>query len=942
MTSGAADPGLLRNPRAWLLAVLTVAVVAFQTLLTFQILVDPHCSERWGFEANTVDGVLTVTSVPPGDDARASSAAFRSGLQKSDRILAIRQTGLEFHHLGGLFDSAASLRALRSDLGCTLLVQRGESVSAQDLEVTLPPASPRAAPDGPSIRLVVSKIFFPTLCIVVAILVGFLRLHDRNAFLASLLLFSFAGASWSGGSYAAFPPGAREAGLLLYVALFSSWSYFFARFFVLFPNPSRVERSAPWLKRVLAAFPILFTAWNANWAFTEALSWERYTLLMARWGTLDRFLDIGFLLLFVLGFVSLFLNLSERTSKTDRRRLELLLLGSLGILPALVLYFRSAVLWSPPAPNWMHAIAGGGLALFPALFAYAVIKHRIFGIRPILRRGLQFAFLSKGFMFLEGTLVFLALFYFAAPVLGVLLHGAGAGTVALVTALATMVAILALRQINRRVMHGIERRFFRENYDGRRILMDLSGAVRRLSTRPQVLLRLVTIKILDSLHPEQVAVFIRGSELVRLPLLGEESDGTLVSRAQRNPNDFLCVCQQAVPGPLSTAGGVSPAALAFPGKSLTVTQLETMAASDTGVSELDLEDSRSWAAALRRAHHNDSQPQVELALLVRYGVRLLIPLVSNGRLLGFITLGEKQSEEPYSGEDKDLLLSVGHQVALALEHSEFLKEEAEEIHLKRDLEIAQKVQERLFPQTMPPVPGLQYSGVCKPARGVGGDYYDFLDLGPGRLGLALGDVTGKGISAALLMACLQAMLRIHSDEHRDDPERLTADINRHMCQAMEPERFASFFYGVFDTRSRTLTYVNAGHNPPMLFRPRKTLARSLGAEAARAESSGACEVLRLASTGMVLGVDCDASYRRAVVSMEPGDLLVLFTDGVTEATNPEHEDYGEEALQTLVQNALNLPPEKIMNLIIRDVRRHAGGAQQADDITLIVASVDGD
>jgi len=127
--------------------------------------------------------------------------------------------------------------------------------------------------------------------------------------------------------------------------------------------------------------------------------------------------------------------------------------------------------------------------------------------------------------------------------------------------------------------------------------MDLSGAVRRLSTRPQVLLKLVAIKILDSLHPEQVAVFIRGSELVRLPLSEEESAGALLSRAQRSPDDFLCVCQQAVPGPLSTAGGVPPAALAFPGKSLTVTQLEAMAASDAGVSELDLEDSRSWAAA---------------------------------------------------------------------------------------------------------------------------------------------------------------------------------------------------------------------------------------------------------------------------------------------------------------------------------------------------------
>jgi len=205
--------------------------------------------------------------------------------------------------------------------------------------------------------------------------------------------------------------------------------------------------------------------------------------------------------------------------------------------------------------------------------------------------------------------------------------------------------------------------------------------------------------------------------------------------------------------------------------------------------------------------------------------------------------------------------------------------------------------------------------------------------------VALGDVTGKGISAALLMASLQAMLRIHSEAHRNDPERLTADINRHMVNATHAERFASFFYGVLDTFAGTLTYVNAGHNPPMLFRTAPGMGRSLGAEAARDVDREACEVIRLNSTGMVLGVDSTATYRREVVSLCAGDLLLVFTDGITEAVNPHGEQYGEEALQSLVRTLVDLPPDQVMAKVIEDVRNHAGGEQQADDMTLLIASL---
>ncbi len=306
--------------------------------------------------------------------------------------------------------------------------------------------------------------------------------------------------------------------------------------------------------------------------------------------------------------------------------------------------------------------------------------------------------------------------------------------------------------------------------------------------------------------------------------------------------------------------------------------------------------------------------------------------------MGFVILGEKQSEEPYSKEDRELLMAAAQQMALAVDYGEFLIEEAEEISLRGELDVARKVQEKLFPQCGPVVEGLEYTGLCKPAKAVGGDYFDFLNLGPGRLGMALGDVSGKGVSASLLMASLQAMLRIHSEEHWNSPERLTGDINRHLCQATEASRFASFFYAVYNANSRLLTYVNAGHNPPMLLRLNGEAGRSLGAEAAEKPGAGP-SLIRLAATGMVLGVDPCTEYQSESLRMEEGDLLVIFTDGVTEAMDKSETEFGEENLSLLLADARHRCAREIAEEIVAAITRHQGTAPQADDITMIVAKV---
>jgi sigma-B regulation protein RsbU (phosphoserine phosphatase) len=248
------------------------------------------------------------------------------------------------------------------------------------------------------------------------------------------------------------------------------------------------------------------------------------------------------------------------------------------------------------------------------------------------------------------------------------------------------------------------------------------------------------------------------------------------------------------------------------------------------------------------------------------------------------------------------------------------REMAQRERLNRELEIAREVQEHLFPQRLPPAPGLDYCGQCRPAREVGGDYYDFLDLPDGRLGIAVGDVSGKGVGAALMMASLEASLRALAPVVQN-PADLMGRVNSLVFQASASNRFATLFYAEYHPAARRLTYVNAGHNAPVVLR-----------------NSG--EVLRLDVGGPVIGL-LPQRYRQDVFSLEDDDLIVMFTDGVSESMNIRDEEWGEERLIELAKACQALPPQEGMRRILAAAQAFAGGAPQHDDMTLVVMRVTG-
>jgi serine phosphatase RsbU (regulator of sigma subunit) len=234
----------------------------------------------------------------------------------------------------------------------------------------------------------------------------------------------------------------------------------------------------------------------------------------------------------------------------------------------------------------------------------------------------------------------------------------------------------------------------------------------------------------------------------------------------------------------------------------------------------------------------------------------------------------------------------------------------------RELEIAKEVQARLFPQTLPQLETLDYAGVCHQARQVGGDYYDFLDLGSERLGLVIGDISGKGIAAALLMANLQANLRSQCVISLDQPQRLLQAVNQLFCENTPDGAFATLFFAEYDNRARRLRYANCGHLCGLLLRSDNGLER-------------------LDSTGTVLGIfkkwDCTIGERQLCA----GDTLVLYTDGITESFNEAGEEFGEERLIGALQRNRELSSQALLAAIVEEVRKFSP-QEQNDDITLIV------
>src|SRR5262245_8376158 len=330
-----------------------------------------------------------------------------------------------------------------------------------------------------------------------------------------------------------------------------------------------------------------------------------------------------------------------------------------------------------------------------------------------------------------------------------------------------------------------------------------------------------------------------------------------------------------------------------------------------------------WAAA-HRPNRLD-----EIRSLDAAGVRLAIPLRTRREVLGVLLLGERPQRTDFSAHEKQVLRACADQFALMIENARLTDRVVEQETLRRDIALASDVQRRLLPDAPPRDESADFAAISVPARRIGGDYYDFVELRDRAIGIALADVSGKGVAAALIMSVVQASLRIISSEGDVSPPRLVARMNQFVHRSTPASKYATFFYAQLDQQRRQLRYVNAGHNAPYLLRAGRQ-------STADASSS---EIEQLSVGGTVVGMFPDMDYEEGTVEVCPGDVLLAFTDGVPEAHNPENEEFGEERMQQLLRQTAHLPADEISARISSEMKNWIGDAEQYDDLTFIVMKV---
>lgn len=298
---------------------------------------------------------------------------------------------------------------------------------------------------------------------------------------------------------------------------------------------------------------------------------------------------------------------------------------------------------------------------------------------------------------------------------------------------------------------------------------------------------------------------------------------------------------------------------------------------------------------------------------------MAVPLQTNDRVIGLINVDSRSFARPFTPDDLDLLTVLANVAANRVENERLNVVELQKQVISRELEQAAGIQRALLPRDAPIVPGYEIAGHNLPCQTVGGDYFDFFPYGDGRIGLVLGDVSGKGMQAAILMSAVKGAVQVLFGEAPDDVASLMSRLDRVFATNFPRNRFVTLFFGLLDPASGELTYCNAGHNPPFLV---------------RADDS----IERLTSCGTILGIFPDRGYEVKHSRLEPGDVLTLFSDGVTEENNPGGEEFGEVRLARLLVERGRGGAANLVEGIRQAVLAWAAGAAAADDVTVVVAS----
>ena len=843
----------------------------------------------WMIDARTKSALSSVelgfdTDFIPASGSQAvksvylDSPAEKAGLQSGDEIVAIE---------GHAIDDAAYLNKIWSQHvpgdSIHLTVSRSRANAPLHLTGVFRQRQSSTAEGGLAFVADQVRSSFPVPFVIVGLVVLFLRVEDRTVWILALMFGGFA-ASPGFSNDLAFAPALRPYAMA-YKAIFSAiLAPLFYLFFSVFPVQSPVDRRLPWLKWVslFLGFSFMISGFRTG----QSLLPPPFNAMVGE--VLSGKIYAVFALLFVaLGLFSLGTNFAAGDDAGVRRKIRVIFWGSAaGIIPTII---RAGAedFFGFRTPTWLETLLTVLLFLLPLSFAYAVVKHRVLEIPVLLKRSARYLLVQRGFTILLSA-VSIALVLLFALSLSNYIRSSLDITPPFAIALGSVFGTVLLwggTSVHRRVSGTIDRAFFRSAYDARLILENLAERSATAKDRRE-LAALLEENLTQALHTNSLFIYLR------------TGDAALEAVSGMVPKEIRVLSPDAPFFDLMAGGKIL--------------EYASMA--------------------------KEKEPGISLLEPLR--PECIIPMTGReGRLAGFLVLGSRLSEEPYSGEDQRMLISVAKQAATALENISLAEEIAERIETEqrvaREMEISRRILEAdnerktkeldearalqlsMLPGAVPEIPGIEIGVYMRTATEVGGDYYDFAVGHDGTLTVALGDATGHGAKAGTMVVAAKSLFNGFSDapDLLEIFEKLTDSIKRLNMRSM----YMSML--LLRIKSNTALVSSAGMPAPLIYR----------------SAEGIVEEVPL--KGMPLGAFHDFPYEERRLELRKGDAVILMSDGFPELFNPAQETFGYAHVKEIIAAAGNRSPQEIIASFVKAAEEWAKGTPQSDDMTFVVLKI---
>ncbi|MCP4574410.1 MAG: SpoIIE family protein phosphatase [bacterium] len=655
----------------------------------------------------------------------------------------------------------------------------------------------------------------------------------------------------------------------------------FLHFFLVFPTKKLRLTRHPFLAPLIYLLPVMF---YIRFTLDQVIGREGAKIDAVTWILLGVY--------YVLGLVALLHSYFNYRDPLMRQRVRILTFGTLAaVVPFLIFKIGLEELTYRSGLTRLGAVP---LVMIPISFGYCVARYRVLQIDLLLKRNLAHGLLSGAIW-----IVYLGGAWWLGGRVLTLLPDASPLSAAGVTLAVTAVLWPARARLQRSLDLGFYRS--RDNMAG--LLEEFSKEIPRLLQR-EALLQRVGGRLVEVLGLPGMAVYL---------VDGNDDDGVFVLAGAVSGGYAAMTGTE----PPAETGDHYPRRLGLPSIAAVLEERGEPFWADAGEA-LELDE----RPAITREQAELKARALEQFRLGDIGIQLLVPMITQNRLVGIVALPPRPDEADYEAHELQLLNIVAGQVALQVENSRLYEEEVAKQKLEEEMVMARQIQSRLLPRVIPVFEGVEIQAVNISSKQVSGDYYDMIERDDGVLGIVIADVSGKGMPASILASNIQAALRAQCD-NCESPAVVLERINRQIHASTDPQHFATLFLALFDPATRRLRYSSGGHNAPIIIRADST-------------------VELLEEGGLPLGAFDFGSYDEGNVQLEPGDLLFLYTDGLTETKGLDgDEDFGEDRLNDLLREARTDGVTSIFENIGDRLRDFSGRTDADDDITMIGLKIQG-